>query len=179
MKRGFTLIEMLVAVAIIIILVSIALAVGVQVMSSSKRQLTVSELTALAGMEVTLQHKSGAVSANMAQFLQQWQSLHSALVGPVSGPKHWQVQPSSLQRLPNVKAGTIFAPRPPGAVPPYPTEAGVTAVLDGWGNPIVFRPTAIFHPLTGTYSYTLPAYFSSAGPDGKMGTTDDIVVKVP
>ena len=173
MKRGFTLIEMLVAVAIIIILVSIALAVGVQVMSSSKRQLTVSELTALAGMEVTLQHKTGVVPANMAQFLQQWQSLHSALVGPVSGPKHWQVQPSSLQRLPNVKAGTIEAP---GNVA---TEAGVTAVLDGWGNPIVFRPTAIFHPLTGTYSYTLPAYFSSAGPDGKMGTTDDIVVKVP
>lgn len=173
MKRGFTLIEMLVAVAIIIILVNIALAVGVQVMSSSKRQLTVSELTALAGMEVTLQHKTGVVPANMAQFLQQWQSLHSALVGPVSGPKHWQVEPSSLQNLPNVQNGLIEAPGN------MAKENGVTAVLDGWGNPIVFRPTAIFHPLTGTYSYTLPAYFSSAGPDGKMGTTDDIVVKVP
>ena len=172
MKRGFTLIEMLVAVAIIIILVSIALAVGVQVMSSSKRQLTVSELNALAGMEITLNHKTGVVPANMAQFLQSWQAMHSALVGPVGGPKHWQVEPSDLQNLPNVQNGLIETPGNTAK------ENSVTAVLDGWGHAIIWRPTATFHPLTGLYAYSFPGVFISAGPNGVMGSADNISVEV-
>ena len=119
--------------------------------------------------------------------------MRSAMVGPAGGPYHWQVEPSSLQNLPNVQEGTIFAPRKATIVSgsvtangspiivlsgPQIPENGITAVLDGWGHAIVWRPTATFHPLTGLYTYSLPGVFISAGPNGVMGSADNISVEV-
>ncbi len=149
MKRGFTIIELLVTLAIIAILAAVGVAVMSQVMANSKSKLTQAELDDLAMMDTTLVHKVGIQPVDMTQFLQAWQSLHCALIGK---PQHWVCEPSTLNKLPGVQYGLINAPGSPVQI------KGVVAIDDAWGRPIVLHN----------------GVFQSAGYSGKMGNADNL-----
>ena len=155
---GFSIIEMLVVLAVIAILVGIALAVGRQVLNSSRRELTRSELTALLGAEQSVVHKTaGVVPPSMPSFLVEYQQLHA--YRDVNGV--WRQHSNILTRLPDSMVKTSMVPMPNNG-----NMLMITQVNDAWGNPIQFLPT-IF------YNRHAPC-FVSAGEDGIMGSADDI-----
>ena len=157
-RSGFSIIEMLVVLAIIAILVGVALAVGRQVLNSSRRELTRSELTALLGAEESVVHKTaGVVPPSMYSFLAEYQQLGA--YRDVNGV--WRVHSNILTRLPSsmVKSSMV-------AMPNNGNMLMITQVNDAWGNAIQFLPTVF-------YNSHAPC-FVSAGQDGMFGTRDDI-----
>ncbi len=155
---GFSVIEMLVALAVIAILVGIALAVGRQVLNTSRRELTHSELTALLGAEQSVVHETaGVVPQSMYSFLVVYQQLHA--YRDVNGV--WREHSTMLTRLPTSMVKSSMVPMPNNG-----NMLMITQVNDAWGNAIQFLPTVF-------YNSHAPC-FVSAGEDGIMGTADDI-----
>lgn len=96
-RAAFTIIEMIVALAVIAILVGIALAVGRQVINTTRREMTRSELTALLGAEQYVVHKTaGVVPDSMYDFLVAYQRLHA--YQDTNGV--WRMRSNMLTRLP-------------------------------------------------------------------------------
>ena len=162
-RTGFSIIEMLVALAVIAILVGVALAVGRQVLNSSRRELTRSELTALMGAEESVVHKTaGVVPQSMYSFLVEYQQLHA--YQDVNGV--WRVHSNILTRLPSsmVKSSMVVMPNNGNMLM-------ITQVNDAWGNAIQFvSPQPSQNGIPSRHG----AFFVSAGEDGYIGTRDDI-----
>ena len=155
---GFSVIEMLVALAVIAILVGVALAVGREVLNSSRRELTRSELTALLGAEQSVVHKTaGMVPQSMYSFLVEYQQLHA--YRDVNGV--WREHSNMLTRLPSSMVKSSMVPMPNNG-----NMLMITQVNDAWGNAIEFLPTVLYNPHAPC--------FVSAGEDGTIGTGDDI-----
>ena len=155
---GFSVIEMLVILAVIAILIGIALAVGRQVINSSRRELTHSELTALLGAEQSVVHKTaGIVPPSMYSFLVEYQQLHA--YRDANGV--WRQRSNVLTRLPASMVKSSMAPMPNNG-----NMLMITQVNDAWGNPIQFLSNTL-------YNSHAPC-FISAGEDGIMGSADDI-----
>ena len=157
-SAGFSVIEMLVVLAVIAILIGIVLAVGRQVINSSRRELTHSELTALLGAEQSVVHKTaGVVPPSMYSFLVEYQQLHA--YRDVNGV--WRQRSNILTRLPASMVKSSMAPMPNNG-----NMLMITQVNDAWGNPIQFLSNTL-------YNHHGPC-FISAGEDGIMGSADDI-----
>jgi prepilin-type N-terminal cleavage/methylation domain-containing protein len=157
-RAAFTIIEMIVALAVIAILVGIALAVGRQVINTTRREMTRSELTALLGAEQSVVHKTaGVVPDSMYDFLVAYQRLHA--YQDTNGV--WRMRSNMLTRLPPSMVKTSMVPMPNGG-----SMLMITQVNDAWGNPIQFLPTVFYNPHA-------PCFVSN-GEDGILGTADDI-----
>lgn len=157
-SSAFSIIEMLVALAVIAILVGVALAIGRQVLNSSRRELTRSELTALLGAEESVVHKTaGMVPPSMYSFLVEYQQMHA--YKDANGV--WRLHANVLTRFgPSMVKSSMVA------MPDNGNMLMITQVNDSWGNPIQFLPTVF-------YNSHAPC-FVSAGQDGLFGTADDI-----
>ncbi|MGC9259894.1 MAG: type IV pilin protein [Phycisphaerae bacterium] len=157
-RAAFTIMEMLAVLAVIAILVGIALAVGRQVVNTSRRELTRSELTSLMGAEESVVHKTaGVVPDSMYDFLLEYQRLHA--YQDANGV--WRMRSNILTQLPSsmVKSSMVTMPN-------NGSMLMITQVDDAWGNPIQFLPTVFYNPHAPC--------FVSFGEDGLPNTADDI-----
>ena len=155
---GFSIIEILVALAVIAILVGIVLAIGRQVMDTSRRELTRSELVSLMGAEQSVVHKTaGVVPAGMYAFLVEYQQLHAYR----DSNGVWRMRSNILTQLPPSMVKSSMVPMPNNG-----SMLMITQVNDAWGNPIQFMPTAFYNPHA-------PCFVSN-GEDGILNTADDI-----
>ena len=146
-RRGFTLIEIMVAVAIIAVLAAIGLAVGVSVKRNASMNSTKATLNTLQGL--------------MSRFLVD----HSDGPPPkgLSGETAW------------VQALSAFSSKDMESLPSSGSGAS-KKILDGWGNPIAYVPMnwdpqgrAISSLINGK-----PGLFYSYGPDGIADNDDDV-----
>lgn len=155
---GFSIIEILVVLAVIAILVGIVLAVGRQVLDTSRRELTRSELVALMGAEESVVHKTaGVVPSSMYAFLVEYQQLHA--YRDVNGV--WRMRSNILTHLPPTMVKSSMV-----AMPSNGSMLMITQVNDAWGNPIQFMSSAFYNPHA-------PCFVSN-GEDGILNTADDI-----
>ena len=146
-RRGFTLIEMMVAVGIIIILAAIAMVVGVQVKHHAQERATRTTLTTLEGA--------------MGKYLSDGNAEPPLVAGGIDpSGKSW-VQMLTLD------------PEATKVISSQHLDAVNGQVLDAWGYPILYIPrdfTPGATPLAGTINPGIkaPAKFMSTGPDGPI-----------
>jgi prepilin-type N-terminal cleavage/methylation domain-containing protein len=160
MRRGFTLIEMLVVIAIIMILMAVLVAVGSGVRDNANRRNTLAQLKALDGLMKDYLAEGNAEPQPPASWpytsidIGTW----SPTINPASDPYNWL---AAMKTSPTIaKKLGVFKIETDSNWPKTGPDHEI--MTDGYGSAIRYVPSTDH----------APGYFLSSGPDQRFNKTD-------